>query len=268
MLKTFSQWAARRLPRGRSHVRQGPQATSLSRDASPPSRDISEIQSLVAALAHDFRGPLASIRGFTETLQQNQSSLTPEQTNEFLSVVLKNVASLERLVSSALDVEKWSAKVMVPNFELVPISELLAGVLGRMQPSAELKKISLLLQNTSPDSRVRADSVMIERVLSNLLENAIRYTEEGGRVDIRIKDVARRIQIDIQDTGIGIPSKDLPLIGEPFFRVNRDRSKRTGGSGLGLSLVKQILAAHGSALSIESKVGVGTLVSFSLPQLE
>lgn len=243
-------------------------ANSRKRDKGSLPHPEAELLSVAAALAHDFRGPLASVRGFAETLQDKSYSVSDEERQEFLRIIIKNVAVLERLVSNLLDVQRLDSQALMPLRERIPIVEFTANVLERLQGLASTKEVTLLLSTSLTNEVALADSVMIERVMVNIIENAIRYSSSGGEVTVSLGSKKEGVLIEIQDKGIGIPAEALPHIGEPFFRVNRDRSKRTGGTGLGLSIAKRILEAHGSNLEVTSEVGVGTVMRFLLPTPE
>src|SRR4029434_4830652 len=113
---------------------------------------------------------------------------------------------------------------------------------------------------------IRADSFRLEQVLSNLIDNAIKYTEPGGRVKVRALPENGAVEIRVEDTGIGIPPADLPRIFERFYRADKARSRERGGTGLGLSIVKHIVLAHGGEVSLRSKVGQGSLFRFEIPR--
>jgi len=145
------------------------------------------------------------------------------------------------------------------------VSVLIVDVVTRLHNLAESHDIQLTYDVNDQLPEVEADSIMIERVLSNLIENAINFSPLGGEVAIKCEVKGPQMQITIKDTGVGIPVEDQPFIFDRFFKVARDRSRTSGGSGLGLAIVKKVLDLHNSAVNLKSIPGRGTEVSFYLP---
>ncbi len=151
--------------------------------------------------------------------------------------------------------------------ERLPLSELINDVVEFVKEAAEKKKISILQSDIPISLAVEADRTYLEQVFTNLLDNAIKYTSEGGRVTLSaIEKDQKEIQFSIEDTGIGIPKEDIHRIFERFYRVDKGRSKELGGTGLGLSIVRHILQAHGGKIWAESELGKGSTFSFTLPK--
>ncbi len=220
---------------------------------------------LIANISHDLRSPLASVQGYIETVLMKEDKLDEESRRTFLKTILNNVTNLNKLVQQLFELSKLDAMQMKPAAEPFSITELAQDVVLKFQPHAEKKHIHLMTKLPVSLPLVFADIAMIERVLSNLIDNALHYTPEGGRITISIQRNKESIDISIRDTGSGIPEEDLPFIFNRFYRVEKSRKRDSGGSGLGLAIAKKIVEAHDSIIHASSKVGEGTEFRFKLP---
>ncbi|NNF57150.1 MAG: HAMP domain-containing protein [Rhodothermaceae bacterium] len=222
---------------------------------------------LVANVSHDLRSPLASIQGYLETLQLKAESLPPERRRRYVDVALAQTRRLGSLVTQLFDLSKLDARQVQPHFEAFPIAELMQDVVMQYEPEAE--KRGVVLRAVLPETGlplVRADIGLIERVLTNLLDNALRYTPEGGTVEVRPVDDGAMVCVEVADTGVGISPEVLPHVFERFVRADASRSRAQGdGAGLGLAIAKRIVDLHGGAIKVESEPGVGTTFTFGLP---
>jgi signal transduction histidine kinase len=220
---------------------------------------------LIANVSHDLRNPLASIRGFLETLQIKQDSLTEEERQKYITVLLDTTSGLEKLVEQLFELSKLDAKQIQPTYEPFLLKEIVYDVLSKFKLRAE--NAGILLKADIPDGlpQVYADIALIERVLSNLVENAIRYTPKNGVINIST-DVQDKqiIRVRVKDTGSGINQEELPYIFDRFYRVEKSRSEKTGGTGLGLAIAKKIMEVHESTLSVASELNQGSTFSFNL----
>lgn len=230
--------------------------------------DVTEIRRLetirrdfVANVSHELRTPLASIRAMAETLQDGalQDVTVAER---FVNIIVGEVERLTRILEDLLILSR--AESQIPERVPFALDTLIHSVLERFQAQAGKTKIALTEQTPSPLTVV-ANRDLIEQVLINLVDNAIKYTSEGGRVEIRTEVQERRITVYVSDTGIGIMSQDVPRIFERFYRVDKARSRQSGGTGLGLSIVKHIVETHGGQVMVESEYGRGSTFSFFLP---
>ena len=219
---------------------------------------------LIANISHDLRSPLSSIQGYVETVLMKDESLTAKERHDLLEIILKNAIHLNHLVGELFELSKLDAHQAVPKPEPFAITELAQDVVLKFQPQAEARGIQLITRLPVKLPMVFADIGMIERVLSNLIDNALRFTPTGGKVLVEIQSAGSHVTIRISDTGEGIPQEDLPLIFDRFYRVEKSRTRETGGSGLGLAIAKKIIEAHGSKIKAESQPGKGTQFSFSL----
>lgn len=221
---------------------------------------------LIANISHDLRSPLASIQGYIETILMKEEKINAEQRRLFLETILTSVTNLNSLVTELFELSKLDTMQTKPEPEPFSIAELVQDVVLKFQPQAEQKNINLITRIPRNLQLVSADIGMIDRVLSNLIDNAIRYTEDGGKVAILLKSTDDVVQIQVTDTGEGIPEEDLPRVFDRFFRVEKSRSKNSGGSGLGLAIVKKIIEAHNSTISVKSELNIGTTFTFDLRQ--
>jgi signal transduction histidine kinase len=220
---------------------------------------------LVANVSHDLRSPLASIQGYLETVHMKDGALDPDERQRYVRTALRNAQRLSDLVGELFELSKLETEQVEPSVEPFPIAELVQDVVMQYQPQAEEQRVDL--QATLPErhARVEADIGLVERALSNLIDNAIHYTPEGGRVRVRIDNEHREVCVAVEDTGPGIPEDDLPHIFERFYRVDKSRDRDKGGAGLGLAIAKTILELHDRTLEVESTVGAGTTFRFRLP---
>jgi len=221
-------------------------------------------QDFVANVSHELRTPLSSIKGYSETLLDTRAA-KPEDRKEFLNIIYRESDRLAKLIDDLLDLSKIESGKMSMVFlpiEIVPIIKRSAGVLEKL---ARDKSIKIEFDIPEGLSKVMADENRLSQVFLNLLDNAVKYTPEGGSVKISVFPQGKYLQVDITDTGVGIPEIDVPRIFERFYRVDKARSRQLGGTGLGLSIVKHIVQAHGGQVWVESEVGRGSTFSFTIP---
>ena len=220
---------------------------------------------LVANVSHDLRSPLASIQGYLETVQMKDGALDPEDRTRYVETALKHARRLSDLVSELFDLSKLESEQIEPSPEPFPIAELAQDTVMQYTPQAEEAGVELSLDLPEERARVEADIGLIERALSNLIDNAIQYTPEGGTVQVQVRAVADGVCVAVEDTGPGIPEDDLPHIFERFYRVDKSRDRERGGAGLGLAIAHKILELHDGSLTVDSEVGAGTTFRFVLP---
>ena len=220
----------------------------------------------VANVSHELRTPLAAVMGALETLADPvQEDATRAR---FLDIGNRNAARLQAIVSDLLDLSSIEAEGDRMPLEPVRADSPLRTAAGALAGAAESKGVRLELPGPLPTPAwVRGNSQRLEQVFTNLLENAIKYTPKGGRVIARARVTAKDVQIDVEDSGMGIPSASLPRIFERFYRVDRSRSRDMGGTGLGLAIVKHVVRAHGGTVSVKSAEGQGSTFTVALPRL-
>lgn len=219
---------------------------------------------LVGNISHDLRSPLTSIQGYLETALLKDAQLAPGERRRFLSISLRNTASLQRLVEALLELARLEAKQVRPKNEPLQIAELVQDVVLKLKPEADRAFVALAADFPPGLPMVCGDVGMIERVLTNLIENALRYTPAGGSVLVALAPEGEAVRVAVADTGVGIGPEDLPRIFDRFYRADKSRGRATGGAGLGLAIARQIVELHGSILEAESRTNEGARFHFRL----
>jgi two-component system, OmpR family, sensor histidine kinase BaeS len=219
---------------------------------------------LLANIAHDLATPLTAIQGFSEALADGVI-VDEEARQETAQLIGREVQRLRRLVSDVRDMtslDSGRARLELAPLDLQALVDETLAVIG---PECEQGGITLRNEIDPQTAPVLADSDRITQVLLNLLDNARRHTPEGGGITVSAHPLGKMLRVCVSDSGTGIDAADLPYIFERFYRVDRARTASAGGSGLGLSIVKAIITAHGGTISAESSAGQGTRIYFSLP---
>lgn len=218
----------------------------------------------IANISHELRTPLTHIKGYQELIASGQlGPLTSDQTGAF-STILRATERLERLIEDLIlyaTSERTSMPVYLHPLELV---DLCHEVIDTFLPKAVDQKLSLMLKCPETQLTVSADREKLAWVLYQLVDNAIKFTPSGGRITLAIEPVDSVVRITIADSGIGIPANRLDEIFEPFHQLDGTSTRKYGGTGLGLSLVKKILEAHQSDIHVQSQLGSGTKFTFNL----
>jgi two-component system, OmpR family, phosphate regulon sensor histidine kinase PhoR len=216
-------------------------------------------------VSHELRTPLASIQGYTETLLEGAMH-DPAHNVLFLSIIRQNAERLGRLTADLMTLSRIELKTQKLQTAAYYINALLADHVAAMRPIAAKKGITINLESAPAETEVFCDSEAVHQIVTNLLDNALKCTPEGGSVDIGARPMGDdRVEIFVRDTGIGIPAEDLPRLFERFYRVDKARSRDLGGTGLGLSIVKHLVRAHGGEVSVKSVLNEGSTFSFTLP---
>ncbi|MVP00922.1 two-component system histidine kinase PnpS [Paenibacillus lutrae] len=224
----------------------------------------------VANVSHELKTPIAAVKGFSETLLAGALD-DRETAKSFLQIIFDESERLNRLVGDILELSKIESKRIPLQLSPTSLDSIIEKSLQMMESEAAKKKISLSM-SAEENLYLEADEDRISQILINLLANGINYTPEGGTVSVKAESIEHeggmddeRIRISIKDSGIGIPSKDLPRIFERFYRVDKARSRSSGGTGLGLSIVKHLVDMHQGTIRVESEVGSGTEFIIELP---
>jgi signal transduction histidine kinase len=219
----------------------------------------------VAKLSHDLRTSLTSLQGYLETLQEKNSRLGDAERARFLDIAVKHSRRLATLVGDFFELAKLEYRDAAPRRERFSLSELSRDVVHKFQPAAAARGVRLEGDASAGLCLVDADIGMMERVLSNLLDNALKFTPAGGSVRLRLEKMQGQIRVAVDDTGSGIEPARLHALGASTGRGPTPQPADPDGSGFGLAIVKRILALHGSVLAVQSTVGRGSCFSFSLP---
>jgi two-component system phosphate regulon sensor histidine kinase PhoR len=223
---------------------------------------------LVANVSHELRTPLTAIRGYAETLLQSPPA-DPKEAERFLDIIQRHSERLGRLIDDLLTLSDLESGKIQLNPEKLRPAELIHRVLEIFQDRARKKNIDLTERAAPGLPGVIGDSDRLQQLLINLIDNSLKYTPAGGRIEVHAASAsdhgAPMVEIVVSDTGCGIPEKDLPRLTERFYRVDKARSRELGGTGLGLAIVKHIVQAHGGRLEIESRIQKGTTARVFLP---
>ena len=217
----------------------------------------------VSNASHELKTPLSTMKILIETILY-QDPIDPGMTKEFLSDVNKEIDRLNRIVSDLLTLVNIDSGGMKLNSADLDIRDLLLEQVKRLAPLARENGIELDC-SAKEALDITGDTVKLQQVIYNVIDNAIKYTPRGGEVHASLSRVGKRAVIRVSDTGIGIPADDLPHIFDRFYRVDKARSRATGGTGLGLSIVKQIVQLHGGSIIASSEEGKGTTFVIELP---
>jgi signal transduction histidine kinase len=220
---------------------------------------------LIANVSHDLRTPLAIQQGYVETLLMKEESISPEKRKEYLEIVLNSSEKLSGLIAQLFEYSKLEAKQIQPSKEPFFITELAQDIFQKYQILAADKKINMKL-DMSPDlPMVFADVGLVERVIQNLMDNALKFTPEGGEVTITLEEMDKTVEVKIADTGPGIPENEQSFIFERYRQSERVNNEKQQGAGLGLAIVKKILELHDATIRVNSRLNEGTTFLFQLP---
>lgn len=247
-------------------------ATSFNEMADTIVKNLEEIKTmdslrreLVANVSHDLRTPLSTIHGYIETLMIKAESLTKEEREQHLKTVLTSTERLRKLVEELFELSKLEAKQTKPNPEPFSISELVQDIGQKYLIIAEKKGITFQCVFPKDLPMIVADIALIDRVIQNLVDNAIKFTPAGGVVRIELHRLSDAIDVKISDTGAGILPEDIPHIFDRYNKGSQKNIFQNDGAGLGLAIVKKILEVHHLTIDVNSKVNEGTAFSFKLP---
>ena len=221
----------------------------------------------VANVSHELKTPATSLRLLAESLEETIEK-DPVQARLFAAQLKRETERLAQLITDLLDLTRLETEERVEYPDLVDVRGVLITVLARMRSAARKKNITLQWKRFGRAAQytVRGDETQLVSMFTNLVDNAIKYTPPGGRVEVTGGMQGSGIVIQIADTGIGIPEEELSRIFERFYRVDKARSKATGGTGLGLSIVKHVAENHGGHLTVESTPGEGSMFTVYLPR--
>ena len=217
----------------------------------------------VSQVSHDLRSPLTLMRGYA-TMLFLVGDLTEKQT-DYVDKIVVGVENMSNLVDNLLDLGRIEAGFDL-KLEMVKIEDIIDMVFEALEDRCRKKKIQFQKNiGGLVSAKIEVDQALLLQALLNLVDNAIKYTPEGGDVWVRVKPWRNRVLFEVEDTGIGISSSDLPHVFDKFYRSADRRAKKEQGTGLGLAIVKSIVERHGGKIIVESKIGKGSLFSFRIP---
>jgi signal transduction histidine kinase len=235
-------------------------------------RDVSqekEMEALKASfysmIAHDLRSPISVVTGYTSLILDGKTGEISDIQKEFLEAVQARSESMLKLVDEFLTVSKFEASFISLEFEDADLNKLLTEVVDSLSLIAVNKKIAVEFDPGSKPLPIKADSQKLYKVMSNLFDNALKYTPDGGSVEVTIEKIDSEYRIEFKDTGIGIDGEELDYVFDRFKRMATAEKKKIKGTGLGLTIVKEIVNAHQGKVWVESKVGVGSTFIVTLP---
>jgi signal transduction histidine kinase len=219
----------------------------------------------VGSVSHELRTPLTAIKGYAEFLEDGIGGELPTQQQAFVGEILQGAARLERLVDDLLDfarLESGAFKLVLAEADLVSKVRAIAHAL---KPQALEGAITLTLDVPDTPVPLRMDAGRIEQVLNNLVGNALKFTPPGGRVTVSVRPGAEAVRVEVADTGDGIAPAHLPHLFDRFYQVDNTSTRRVGGAGLGLTISKALVEAHGGTIGVETTPGKGSTFWFTLP---
>jgi signal transduction histidine kinase len=220
---------------------------------------------LVANVSHDLRTPLATLTAYIETMLLKESVLSGDERRKYLKVAGKHCERLSSLVDDLFELASLDAEETKLNLEPFNIAELVQDIVQNFELAAKENGITLTSNIGENLSSVNADIALVERVLENLIMNALRHTPKGGTVSIILSPSDEYMKVQVLDTGVGIPEEALPHIFDRFYKINGADNFPTSFAGLGLAIAKRIMDLHGSDVEVESELNSGTCFTFMLP---
>jgi len=217
----------------------------------------------VSSVSHELRTPLTSIKAYTATILRDPD-MSERTRHRFLTVIDKESNRLENLVEGLLEISRIEAQTLKVTRQAVDIAAVAKQALSALQPLADEKNIQLKTDIADKLPELQADETKIKSVVTNLVNNAIKFTPQQGRVTVQVRRRREHLVIRVSDTGMGIPTDDLPKIFDRFYRIHRP-GKQIQGTGLGLAIVKKIVMMHAGRIDVESEPDQGTTFTVVLP---
>ena len=225
-------------------------------------KSVKKIKQFSGDVSHELRTPLTIIRGEIEVLLRKDRE--SEEYQGTMKSVLEEANHMEKIIDDLLFLSRIDASIKIKFAEKILLDEILLEVFKSREQSARSKGINYDIKNIIP-AQVKGDKTLLERLISNIIDNAIRYTPSEGRIEINLERNDRFALLSIRDTGNGIPEEALPFIFDRFYVVDKSRCKESGGMGLGLSIVKSVADSHGAIIDVQSKINQGTTLRVKFP---
>jgi len=219
----------------------------------------------VANVSHELKTPLTLIKGYIETLEDKAIN-DKDKARKFISIIKEHADRLENIINDLLSLSELELSRRCIEKTDCDLKSLIDEVALGFGHALARKNQVLNVNSQGNDLRIKADRDKIEQVFVNLIDNAIKYTQEAGTIEISIRDQQDAVTVTVQDNGIGIPKEHIDRVFERFYRVDKARSRELGGTGLGLGIAKHVVLAHNGEIHIESRVSKGTIVSVTLPR--
>ncbi|MBN2018884.1 MAG: HAMP domain-containing protein [Sedimentisphaerales bacterium] len=230
-------------------------------------RQLDRVRSdFVANVSHELKTPLTSILGFVETLEDGAIN-DRDNAQRFLAIIKKHARRLGSIIDDLLRLSELESGVKM-EIGRVNLKELLDEVVMGFGHALSAKRQSITVESEAGDFSVIGDKDKLEQVFVNLIDNAIKYTKEGGKIKVQLADSQDFVVITVEDNGIGIPKEDIERVFERFYRVDKAHSREIGGTGLGLSIAKHMVLAHKGEICIDSELGKGTKVLITIPKTQ
>ncbi len=223
-------------------------------------------KNFISMVSHELRRPLIDVQEYLEVVRGGITGKLTQPQEEMLEKVSDQINTLLVLIKDWLDMSRIEAGRMVENLELLDLSQILHKTVDLLREKIKNKKITLEVNIPAHLPLIKGEKLSIERVFTNLIRNAIDYNREEGRISVKAKEEGECVVIEVSDTGIGIPQKDIPFIFDEFFRVKSKKTRHITGSGLGLSIVKKIVEAHRGSMEVRSEEGKGSTFTVFLPK--
>lgn len=257
-------FAVRANPRGNDEIAQ------LGRTFNMMSEKLQNMETMrndfISNASHELKTPLSAMKILIESLL-HQEPLDPVTTKDFLHDINQEIDRLSAIVGDLLTIVRFDSKSEKLQMEPIALDELLFDTLGRLSPVAKRAEIEIA-PACDELCFVGGDPIKLQQVIYNLVDNAIKYTPAGGKVEVRLFSKSGHAVLEVADNGIGIPEESLPHVFDRFYRVDKARSRATGGTGLGLSIVQSVVHLHDGDIEVESKEGEGTTFRVVLPLVE
>ncbi|MFD2760411.1 ATP-binding protein [Lentibacillus juripiscarius] len=219
-----------------------------------------------ANISHELRTPISYLKGYAHVLKQGLYRTEGERLH-YLNIIENETERMVRLINDLFDLSKMEEGKIDLQMSTIDLTEVLENALLKVKMDFEKKGLTLKTQIDENVPYIEADGIRLEQIFTNLLGNAVRYTEKGS-VSVNVWNAGNKVHVIIEDTGVGIPEKDLPLVFERFHRVEKSRSRKLGGTGLGLSIVRNLVELQNGTISVSSQVGKGTRFQLSFPVAE
>lgn len=220
-------------------------------------------KSFVANISHELRTPMTTIGGFIDGIIDG--TIEPERQSYYLGIASEEVKRLSRMVESMLSLSRLESGEFAPKYEQFDFREQVLNIVISQEQRIEQKSIDIVGLDELPAVTVNADKDLIYRVIYNLVDNAIKFTEESGRISFAVKIDAKNVSFSIENTGMGIPKSELPFVFDRFYKVDKSRSANKSSTGLGLYMAKTIIKNHGGSISVSSIENGITAFEFKLP---